>query len=492
MNKQWKHGFIICFTILQISMLLPSSLAFEVQTHRIISEAGTRASSLNNFLTTVLPRDFPQGIDEVLVGGRKPIEFIQDGSENEDKPAFRSRHHFHDPTRTWDQAGLQGVFSGQSSILWSQSPNQGLGGNRSWQNARQTYFEALTARDPVERKRLFAETFRTLGHLIHHVQDAAVPSHTRNDEHIGGFLGNGYGVPIGNPDRFHHWAQIRGGASIAGNQGFNTSVLSVPPNPFAPIPIARIIDATDDDRGTPSAGNDIGIAEYSSGNFFSDDTIFRNYAHPTPSSMDLVPGTSSNGLDQLYYFVKTRGPGDTGYRAAVASRVAAFTSVATSSQQLELDDNVMADYGARLFPRAIGYSAGLIDYFFRGTTNGFALDGYLWDPWPDIITSVNIKGLPDESIGQGELFLVLQVERTFESPNGYTHVTDHYEVSDPVPYSGGTGFRGAQFHFPNGYVGNGNITLSPFSPPRFLYWVFRGRVGNEDGAVLVSFYSGVP
>lgn len=301
MNKQWKHGFIICFTILQISMLLPSSLAFEVQTHRIISEAGTRASSLNNFLTTVLPRDFPQGIDEVLVGGRKPIEFIQDGSENEDKPAFRSRHHFHDPTRTWDQAGLQGVFSGQSSILWSQSPNQGLGGNRSWQNARQTYFEALTARDPVERKRLFAETFRTLGHLIHHVQDAAVPSHTRNDEHIGGFLGNGYGVPIGNPDRFHHWAQIRGGASIAGNQGFNTSVLSVPPTLLLlfQLPASSMRLTTTGARlrpATTSASLNIPAAIFSATTRFSVTTHTRRQAAwiwcPGPVQMDWISYTT--------------------------------------------------------------------------------------------------------------------------------------------------------------------------------------------------------
>lgn len=36
----------------------------------------------------------------------------------------------------------------------------------------------------------------------------------------------------------------------------------------------------------------------------------------------------------------------------------------------------MADYGARLFPRAIGYSAGLIDYFFDGYVNNFVGNAY--------------------------------------------------------------------------------------------------------------------
>ena len=31
-----------------------------------------------------------------------------------------------------------------------------------------------------------------------------------------------------------------------------------------------------------------------------------------------------------------------------------------------LDDNVFRDYAARLIPRAVGYSAALLDYFFRG------------------------------------------------------------------------------------------------------------------------------
>jgi hypothetical protein len=44
-------------------------------------------------------------------------------------------------------------------------------------------------------------------------------------------------------------------------------------------------------------------------------------------------------------------------------------------QQWELDDLVMTSYGAKLFPRAIGYSAGLIDYFFSGEVTAITGNG---------------------------------------------------------------------------------------------------------------------
>ena len=38
-----------------------------------------------------------------------------------------------------------------------------------------------------------------------------------------------------------------------------------------------------------------------------------------------------------------------------------------------LDDNVHNTYSKKLLPRAVGYSAGLLNYFFRGTI-GIELD----------------------------------------------------------------------------------------------------------------------
>ena len=146
--------------------------------------------------------------------------------------------------------------------------------------------------------------FESLGHLIHLVQDAAMPAHTRNDTHIGFFIGNGYGLPVVNRDKFHHWALFRGGPAIdsAASQPFDPSILNQTYNGL--VPIAGIIDTTTAaGSATPSNAPNIGIAEYSNANFFSDDTILKGYAYPNTTQMAL-----------------THEPGPDGTRATVLSK----------------------------------------------------------------------------------------------------------------------------------------------------------------------------
>jgi hypothetical protein len=84
-------------------------------------------------------------------------------------------------------------------VIWSQLQNQDpevSGGNHSWYDARESYFKALTGTDAAQRQQDWADTFETLGHLIHLVQDAASPAHTRNDSHLS-YEG------VGDTDRLH-------------------------------------------------------------------------------------------------------------------------------------------------------------------------------------------------------------------------------------------------------------------------------------------------
>ena len=61
----------------------------------------------------------------------------------------------------------------------------------------------------------------------------------------------------------------------------------------------------------------------------------------------------------------------------------------------------MADYGALLFPRAIGYSAGLIDYFFRGQVDTADPPlGYVLVPWEARPSSIDVQGV--KVIGDGQ------------------------------------------------------------------------------------------
>lgn len=329
--------------------------SFEVETHRELSQQAILSSTLDDFLKTQL--DFPAGIQTSL-DGDEIIEHIAVGSIREDD-GLRFLNHFHNPLRTWNHAGLLGSTLGASSVIWGQNPGQGF----AWQNARDEYFLGLTATTEDERERHLAKAFRALGQVIHLVQDAAQPAHTRNDPHpiFRGFEGYVDHVRLRDSALFNLW--------IDSSIGFSQTILTSSPNPLAPIPVARIIDTTDPDQASafPSAGTDQGIAEYTNANFLSEDTIFKDFTFPRASSL----GTALDGIEPVTgkprrYFPKV-ADGETVNRF-VAEGVwwETLISLASGDQGYILDRGVYEDYADLLLPRAIGYSAGLIDYFFRG------------------------------------------------------------------------------------------------------------------------------
>jgi hypothetical protein len=212
--------FLLFLAVVQLFLADQAVEGFDNNAHINLSDRAAQAqvSTLDSFLKSALGFDFPAGIEEPIFNGQNAREWIRQGAVDEDKPIFwRPRHHFHNPRLLWDQAGWRPFFIqlGESSILWSQETGQVVGGKHSWHDARYTYFQALTATSDSERKRLYGETFQSIGHLIHLVQDAAVPSHTRNDTHLS-YKG------FGDPDSFHGWAESDQARSmIAGaNPGF--------------------------------------------------------------------------------------------------------------------------------------------------------------------------------------------------------------------------------------------------------------------------------
>ena len=109
----------------------------------------------------------------------------------------RSMNHFHDPLKTWDSAGLKGIF--KSSVIWAQDQGLGgflTGGNFSWKNVREYFYIALTGKDfsgtwiaysQAEKEIYYGATFRGIGQVMHLVEDASVPAHTRDDAHVIGY-----------------------------------------------------------------------------------------------------------------------------------------------------------------------------------------------------------------------------------------------------------------------------------------------------------------
>jgi hypothetical protein len=271
----------ICSSVLILVLISSASrlaYSFETRTHSALSERAVTFSKLDNFLKSQL--GLATGIDTNLLDGtttRTVTRWVAEGSVREDDWS-RYFNHFHDPLRAWNQAGLS-LVGGESSALWGQNLGQGY----AWKNARDTYFNGLTSPDKAQREQLLAQTFRTLGQLIHLIQDAAVPAHTRNDPH-----------PPWNKDGLERFALEITETSLFSQLtqapiGFNPIILGLPQNSFAPIPIARITDTTDPEQAdaVPSAINQ-GLAEYSNANFLSRNTIFKDFTFPRIESLDLA------------------------------------------------------------------------------------------------------------------------------------------------------------------------------------------------------------
>jgi hypothetical protein len=395
---------VLAASILALVGLLPSpARAYEPDTHL---EIGRRAAAPGvSSLDVVLKWDlgFRDGAGETF-GNRSVIGLVGHGARLEDVPFTRALNHFHNPLEPWDNAGLRTPLGGgQASVRWQQSPTQNSavlgGGNWSWQDARRRFLRALTGETKRARDRDFADLFLNLGRLSHLVQDATVPAHTRNDPH-----------PY--RDGYESWVDMtlrggRRGADLARRARFFELLHQEPRRPptatfsptgdvQAPVPVARLID---DDRflgldlvlGDPS----LGVAEYTNGNFVSDDTIFRTFALPRPESLDpAFPEREARG--ERMYYPKVRDGEAVRHFVADGVWVERLRFRGSPLRNDVLTDRVYEDYAAHLLPRAVGHSAALLDYFFRGR-----LDVELSADTPDapVVALAATNRSPDPLVG---------------------------------------------------------------------------------------------
>jgi hypothetical protein len=439
--------------------------------------------SLDDYIRNQL--GFPNGINEEI-HGTKILKWLGDGGQKEDEPdglirtvlnRGRSNNHFHNPLLTWDSAGLSAtVYTGQSSILWSQNKNQDPGGKWSWYDARDYFYRGLTLTGKLERDRAMANTFRALGQLMHLVEDASVPLHVRNDIHI-----------IYN---YEWWVEdIRTKKRetfnnfIANPISFDKSILNNTPNPLAPIPIAKIIDT---DIYTGNNPNDtvstaIGISEYTNANFFSEDTVFSNtFSYPSSTSVEITdysipdPRDSNRTVIRPYY--KKVADGEIDYRLAAVGFLKDYIMIYIPSyrglERNSLDEGVYSDYAERLIPRAVGYSAGLLNYFFRGDVE---ISKEIFEQ----VTDQGISGLnltvknitPDEEMKNGEVWISYKYKLTGETE--FTYGLSNQVASGNIPYEG-EAHQSFTFHIP---IPADAIDLK-------YIWIFRGTLGQEVGAVI--------
>lgn len=398
-------GIVLIILLLTILAWPSKGFSLQEETHQAInkniSKKTINSFSLNEYLRNNL--NFNAGSDEFLKGvdadgktvNNQVFWWLGYGGVQEDRPGdwydylpiigkpTRSVNHFHNPLKHWSEAGLNdkilGILSytGQSQVLWAQNSNQNVGGRWSWLDARRYFYIALTGRNfdgseaaktKADRDAYYAYTFRAIGQLMHLVQDTSVPEHTRNDAHVL----PAYEMYVENIRNSVVWTQWMSNP----NPPFDPAIFNVPTVPLAPIPISRIIDTDFYNGQNPeiTTNSRIGIAEYTNTNFLSGDTMFTDdldYSHrhyaPYPKGSNAILWTES--FNNRRYLRKV-GDGESIAHLAVASilyndRLKYFPQY-NHALPVGLDDKCYEEYSSKLIPRAVGYSAGLLNYFFRG------------------------------------------------------------------------------------------------------------------------------
>ncbi|NTV14495.1 MAG: hypothetical protein HGA96_11295 [Desulfobulbaceae bacterium] len=475
--------------LLFVNSIGTSTSAYDNKTvHRKINENACLPtnSKVNEYIVNNL--GFTGGIN-TLFDKKRVQEWLSEGGYQEDFLA-RPLLHFHDPLQPWSNAGLWGTTS--ASVTWAQSNNNGY----SWQEARGHYYQALTTRSETE----FATTFRSLGQLMHLVSDMAVPAHVRDDAHLFGDLYEAWTADIKN-DKPYNYAGIKVDSSI-----FNRAVTT----PGAPAPITALWDQEEPGITITTGSNDAGLAEYTNANFFSEDTVFQ-YPNPSKETAFTKSKVSIGGMtfadltladlemviaedqtpDLRLYAYATDKYGD--YKLASLGYFSADAPEGPTSRWNDhvLDDAVSSDYATRLIPAAVGYSAALLDYFFRGKiavtippggvkVKSFASTGF------DSITleAKNISEL-DDGLTAGTLDLVAKYRPADEDQ--YPNYSEFRYIR--APYLSGQ--APTTTDIPRGSIGERftfdlSGTPLPFNAKRW----FRGRdiylsVGSGD---VISIY----
>lgn len=517
-------------------------------THKDLSEYAAGSSVLDknkgDYLRNI---GFVDALDtQVKWGEEKSIKkWLAEGANLEDKSSFgfpilgttRSFNHFHNPLKPWSQAGLDDWvvfhYTGESSLLWAQDGTNQQNfpeGDWSWQKIREYYYLALNSANDSERQANFAKTFRGLGHQMHLIQDTAVPDHVRNDAHPEDAI---FGKNILNGSAyFETWAKERFRnvnelKSFAPEPSYSEVSFNVSYSGLSPM--TQLFDAEEYNGSNPSISLTQGLSEYTNANFFSEDTIFaaerysadNGHYFPYPKSISTDLQNYLAGIKPEETVVAEDGNTDTGIwisKNADGENVGHFVRTGKLTKWFynifgegELfyktfyrDEKCHSDYAQKLIPRAVGYSAGLLNYFFRGTLEISAPDSYVYSITdgsinPQQFTKIKSKVMnttPNEEIKNG----ILQAAARYKIIPNYSPDLSNYppdgDAMKVVGYSYSvseqrtltseeiTSLNTQPTEFTFDFTGN---PIPAGITDLYLNVIFKGTLGNEtDIAIAVG------
>lgn len=549
----------LALVFISLSCIGTPSGGYERRTHQTLTNEAVLASILNDerTLSKLGIRRTVESQRQKYLDSKKIRRTILDlivlGSDYEDDFPPGPIYHFFDPTtglplrlNAVDYPGGEDAVRAVNLVTGA-SPDWAISGvsastylpdnNYSFSKAR-TYFHASATADTSEvRDGNRAKLFEALGRIIHHIEDMAQPQHVRNDNHLSD----------NNVDAFceeSNWTQLVEVAAFCQKykrlRRFSlyeawtdrSDIGDLPTASYAPVYPDRTA-TTDGVASFPDArafwtNAGKGMADYTNRNFLSENTLER--APPTlQSSYDIDVRTLCTGAvppcadfpgpwpaDEYVTFftsaVDDRLRPETGlveHRFAGSASIFDAEFVTAGEKRVPgLNRFTFAFDHKLLLPRAVGYSAGLINYFFRGDIevappdeNVYAVADTSAASCQPVCGFTKLKmklrnATYKEVMGPGTLVAVARYWRNrcylpdlsgdFGGPafdgNVCRDKNESTVVSKPVAIQG----LDSKNLVPMEFIFD-SLTPIPFSASDLdLQVVFRGQLGAEQDAVAVS------
>lgn len=392
----------ISWIVLGVCVIHPSSRAYELNTHRDLTDQAVAITRLSQG-TKLKDLGFDRAVDDpgqVLPNYKgDPLSLLRlmtDGAQLEDGIGCldgRPISHFFNPL---NGSGLDiPLFSGTPSPNWAiyganQSPP-----SYSFLDARQRFYDGFVKQGKGDRDIALGLMFQTLGHVVHHLQDMAQPQHVRNDSHLdvpkcllGESLSSYANALIGRPSHYEKWTN-------------RTDILQAVIGAYRDPQSVRYDINGANFKNTfnlprrfwaTGTGDGQGISEFTNRNFVSAGTNFTAIApgnaapgFPNPkieaAALNIVdiqdlcatafPACPPGLTGKMNFIGSTVEDRFTGQVVANprASTYSFFSQdLATKGGRLvfALNRFNFEEAHRQLIPRAVAYSAGMINYFFRG------------------------------------------------------------------------------------------------------------------------------
>jgi hypothetical protein len=420
------------------------------------------------------------------------------------------------------------------------------------------YSSATPAERETESRKYWTTVFRILGDTLHLIQDSAQPQHTRNEGH-----------GVGHAAEYERFIDARANGdsefsyddAVTGSGKSSTQLKALVFDPPYPVPtLPSFTDYWTTERGsaprTSSTTVGRGIADYSSRGFLTPGSGLGNSNYPSPSPnranyaiVSETPATADdcgflrpyqgNAPSVSWNYAKISVPDNVaGTSAPIRMQTVGFLdkylqSRLSITRHYGFNECTWNDRAALLLPRAVAYSAGVINHFFRGKmeiklppegvyaiidhgddlnnckdTCGFKkIKAKLKNTTPDIIASGTSTSYPQNMVN-GEMVAIAKFHRN----NCYRpDLRGEYVRAFGV----NTGINQAEITFSNSWqdcrtvkeesivskatsgvnlaAGTENSYSFDFDKPipinatdLFLQIVFRGKLGDDEDAVAVQ------